>query len=118
GAGRPWGAHGPLASALCTSQEWQWWGPGLAALGCWIHGGRPPVDAVSRMRPPRARWRVTRLPWSRAVHAALQRRGRLGEATALAWMIRGAQGVLTYTRSAGMPPAHPPLTPRQGQGAA
>ncbi len=103
------------ATDFFTSKVWVRCGLVIVYIFCFIHCGRHPVHAVSLRLPHRARWRLSRLPRSCAVHIAVQRWVRWVKATTLSWLIRFDEGVLEYTPSAGMPHAHRHLLP-QGMG--
>ena len=103
------------ATDFFTSEVWMRCALVIAYLCCFIHVGRHPVDAVRMMLPHRARWRVSLLPWSRAMHVVVQRCVRWVKATTLSWLIRFDEGLLASTPSAGMPQGHRHLLP-QGMG--
>jgi hypothetical protein len=104
-----------MATDFFTSEVWVRCALVIAYLFCVIRVGRHPVGAVHMILPHRARWRLASLPRSRVVHVYVQRWVHLVTATALSWLIRLDEGVLAYTRSAGMPDTHRHLLP-QGMG--
>ena len=103
------------ATDFFTGEVWRRCALVIASLFCFIHVGRHPVDAMHRMLPHRARWRVFLLPWSCVMHGAVQRWVRWVTATTLSWLIRFDEGLLASTPSAGMPHVHRHLS-SQGMG--
>jgi transposase len=83
-----------------TDEAWVRCGLVIVSLCCFIHFGRHPVDTVSMILPHRMRWRLSRVPQSRAANVYVQRWVRVVKVTALSWLIWCDEGVFPRSQPA------------------